>query len=57
MSTAASVAPWAEIIPGLLTPVVTLHIGDALDGEDAAPGFSYPVANAFAVPLAYVARG
>ena len=29
-------------------PVATLDIGDALDGRDVLPGFSYPVASLFA---------
>ena len=38
---------------GVLTaPVRTLNTGDALDGEDVIPGFSYPVAELFRDPLA-----
>jgi Uma2 family endonuclease len=33
-------------------PVATLNIGDALDGEDVLPGFSYAVAAVFTDPLA-----
>jgi len=36
----------------LLAPAATLHLGDALDGEDVVPGFTYPVAAVFADPLA-----
>ena len=39
--------------PGsLAAPATTLHSGDLLDGEDVVPGFSYPVADVFADPLA-----
>jgi len=39
--------------PGqLAAPVATLHSGDQLDGENVLPGFSYPVADVFADPLA-----
>ena len=34
--------------PGSDQPVVTLGMGDALDGLDALPGFTYPLANLFA---------
>ncbi len=33
-------------------PSATLNVGDALDGEDVLPGFTYPVAEVFADPLA-----
>ena len=33
--------------PGDLAPSATLAAGDALDGEDVVPGFSYPVARLF----------
>ncbi len=33
-------------------PAATLNAGDALDGEDVLPGFSYAVADVFADPLA-----
>jgi len=33
-------------------PAATLNVGDALDGEDVIPGFTYPVADVFADPLA-----
>ena len=33
-------------------PAATLNTGDALDGEDVLPGFSYAVADVFADPLA-----
>ncbi len=33
-------------------PAMTLGAGDALDGEDVVPGFSLPVADVFADPLA-----
>jgi len=36
----------------LLGPATTLHLGDALDGEDVVPGFTYPVTAVFADPLA-----
>ncbi len=36
----------------LLAPAATLHLGDALDGEDVVPGFMYPVTDVFADPLA-----
>jgi len=36
----------------LLGPAATLHLGDALDGEDVVPGFMYPVTDVFADPLA-----
>jgi len=36
----------------LLGPAATLHLGDALDGEDVVAGFTYPVAAVFADPLA-----
>ena len=36
----------------LLAPAATLHLGDALDGEDIVPGFMYPVTDVFADPLA-----
>jgi len=36
----------------LAAPVATLHSGDQLDGENVLPGFSYPVADVFADPLA-----
>jgi len=32
-------------------PTTTLHVDDALDGEDIAPDFMYPVADIFADPL------
>lgn len=34
--------------PGTDAPVATLGIGDALDGLDVLPGFTYPVADLFA---------
>jgi Uma2 family endonuclease len=34
--------------PGSAGPIVTLGIGDALDGLDIVPGFSYPLARLFA---------
>lgn len=33
--------------PGAGQPAATLTAGDSLDGLDALPGFSYPVANLF----------
>ena len=36
----------------LAAPAVALHSGDQLDGENVLPGFSYPVADVFADPLA-----
>ncbi len=36
----------------LLAPAATLHLGDALDGEDVVLGFTYPVTDVFADPLA-----
>jgi Uma2 family endonuclease len=33
--------------PGSDAPVSTLAIGDALDGQDVVPGFSYPLAELF----------
>ncbi len=36
----------------LLAPAATLHLGDALDGENVVPGFTYPVGDVFADPLA-----
>jgi len=34
-----------------MRPSTTLGVGDALDGEDVVPGFSLPLADAFADPL------
>lgn len=36
----------------LLVPAATLHAGEALDGEGVIPGFSHPVSDVFADPLA-----
>lgn len=36
---------------GDTAPGTTLGLGDSLDGEDVAPGFTFPVADAFADPL------
>jgi len=33
-------------------PVTTLNTSDTLNGEDVLPGFTYPVAEVFADPLA-----
>jgi len=38
----------ADVLTG---PVRTLNINERLDGEDAIPGFSYPLAELFADPL------
>jgi Uma2 family endonuclease len=34
--------------PGAARPVATLDIGDALDGQDVLPGFTFPLARLFA---------
>ncbi len=36
----------------LAAPAVALHSGDQLDGENVLPGFSYPITDVFADPLA-----
>jgi len=36
----------------LAAPATALHSGDLLDGETVMPGFTYPVADVFADPLA-----
>jgi len=35
----------------LTRPVLALRKGDILSGEDVVPGFSYPIADLFAVSL------
>jgi hypothetical protein len=34
--------------PGSAVPIMTLGIGEALDGLDVVPGFTYPLAKLFA---------